>query len=1039
MYTAISIDVFIAAFSGALSGMRTGRSISQNTNPAHYVQMNRVALAFAEAFDTEYASVLPNELQLADIQEICAEQMSGKQPGGVPPTTTAFWVKPVQAIIALLSEADATVAANVTNPIPVPAPVSFSVLNLSTVIGVSASLQSTIPTTLVATIVDGYYAAGDNGGGFFYWDPASILADDGGAVINPTGHVGAGRWIRLINESRISVKWWGAKGTNNVANVAADTAGFQGCAAWLAAHEYLIVDGVHTFGEGGLYAAYVMFVPQGIYDYDNSVAPLTVLRSIEGDNLSTIRAFDNTKKLILTGGIADHFNDLCLSGGLCAFFLGATSGQSVITFNRCVFRFQSGPSVYNVGGFQGSLQFQNCYVQTPCMWWGSAEEVVFNDCSLLPYFTYDVLTNAPYPSYDSGTPLAFVTNAAAVKFQGCRITASPIDKDSNLINTALYQGTGNVSFVQTTYGGESAMPLVRENKSGCDYLGIPFLTDPGSALQVMIEDSVIAGCNAQNWLEVYDEFPTMISVGVTQGSPVTNDHNSYQAFVGSYGIWVKDTVTIPSTGTSTAYKFRFDGSVSLDAFKIRSSSLANRLVPENGTNLYDQLRGLITSESEWYAGQMYPTFAEVQRDNLYVADKYELANDFSGATAINVTPVAAGDTTLGYRVTTWTSTANDSTLTGTFPAAGGLNPGAAGLYTWSGLFKSTKSITIELGLDGQVLRKFTLGPNRWQLCSFTFYHDGVTARRFLFSTANTPNGTVYSGALFAVHPGTKPAPYQYPHGSTAALTVPAIPADPADGNDTVQDWHRNRTVQRSAAPAGGVHLRGEWIWNLSPAALGYVGFVCTASGSPGTWVGVGQIGPDYTGTSFSATGNLLANSGGAQALLRGYPGAEAAFAGLWLQDVNPNNFALLSDGTTVHVRAITTLSLETGATGNQCLAATATETYLARNNVKVLDFVAQGAVWTTPEILNPVILGDFAAGGDIGTAAATVDIRSAFEVAQTTAAQVLTLPAPTSGDHGRIAYVANTGSQAFTMYGKAITPATYSIFYWNGAAWCASV
>jgi hypothetical protein len=117
MYTATSIQVFIAAYAGSLGGMRGFRGVSQNTTPAHYAHIAQVALAFAEAFDTEYAAILPNDLQLAEIETICSEQMAGKQPGGIGPTTPAFWTKPVLAIIALLSEADAIVAANVTNPI----------------------------------------------------------------------------------------------------------------------------------------------------------------------------------------------------------------------------------------------------------------------------------------------------------------------------------------------------------------------------------------------------------------------------------------------------------------------------------------------------------------------------------------------------------------------------------------------------------------------------------------------------------------------------------------------------------------------------------------------------------------------------------------------------------------------------------------------------------------------------------------------------------------------------------------------------------
>lgn len=45
--------------------------------------------------------------------------------------------------------------------------------------------------------VDGYYSPFDAGGGEFVWDASSVDSDNNGTIICPTGHTGAGRWIRL--------------------------------------------------------------------------------------------------------------------------------------------------------------------------------------------------------------------------------------------------------------------------------------------------------------------------------------------------------------------------------------------------------------------------------------------------------------------------------------------------------------------------------------------------------------------------------------------------------------------------------------------------------------------------------------------------------------------------------------------------------------------------------------------------------------------------------------------------------------------------
>lgn len=211
-YTAISIDCFIAAYSGALAGWQAGNQPS-STVVGNYSRIANAALAYAEEFDTIFATVLPNELQLLEIENLSAELMESHYPSN---STTALipatYAKLVNAIIAEMSETDAVIAANVTNPIPVPTPVSQTVLNLATVVGVTDSLMATIPTTAIAAIVDGYYAAEDGGSipGGYFWDPTSTETHNGGTVLNPTGHVGPGRWIGIISDI-IYAKWFGVK------------------------------------------------------------------------------------------------------------------------------------------------------------------------------------------------------------------------------------------------------------------------------------------------------------------------------------------------------------------------------------------------------------------------------------------------------------------------------------------------------------------------------------------------------------------------------------------------------------------------------------------------------------------------------------------------------------------------------------------------------------------------------------------------------------------------------------------------------------
>lgn len=45
----------------------------------------------------------------------------------------------------------------------------------------------------------------------------------------------------------------------------------------------------------------------------------------------------------------------------------------------------------------------------------------------------------------------------------------------------------------------------------------------------------------------------------------------------------------------------------------------------------------------------------------------------------------------------------------------------------------------------------------------------------------------------------------------------------------------------NAAPTTGTWAVGDTVWNIAPASAGYIGWVCTVAGTPGTWKGFGLI------------------------------------------------------------------------------------------------------------------------------------------------------------------------------------------------------
>jgi hypothetical protein len=86
-------------------------------------------------------------------------------------------------------------------------------------------------------------------------------------------------------------------------------------------------------------------------------------------------------------------------------------------------------------------------------------------------------------------------------------------------------------------------------------------------------------------------------------------------------------------------------------------------------------------------------------------------------------------------------------------------------------------------------------------------------------------------------------------------------------------------------------------------------------------------------------------------------------------------------------------------------------------------------------VTEALVLGNFAAGGSIGTAATTVDNVAAVRVNQTTAAQTLTIPAPTDTRDGRQLWVLNGGTVAFTIAGIMLQPSQHANIAWVNGTW----
>lgn len=193
--------------------------------------------------------------------------------------------------------------------------------------------------------VAGYYNRGDGGGGLFYWDDTAALADNNGTIIKPTSVSGNGRWKRLAPNNEVSVLWFGAKPTDNIADATINGNAFRAARNSITKLSYSSV-----LKGGG-----VIYVPRGIYFMDTTFV-LNAGITLKGDagHGLTVESMLKFGSIISSGILVQTADGTDgRTGGGCIIENIAVSSYYLGTFDTTAHGFK----------IKGTTTLRNCYAE----------------------------------------------------------------------------------------------------------------------------------------------------------------------------------------------------------------------------------------------------------------------------------------------------------------------------------------------------------------------------------------------------------------------------------------------------------------------------------------------------------------------------------------------------------------------------------------------------------------------------------------------------------------------------------------------------
>lgn len=522
---------------------------------------------------------------------------------------------------------------------------------------------------------------------------------------------------------------------------------------------------------------------------------------------------------------------------------------------NCTFLFPRGPAIWqdtrwevgtpgkpdfqtNNRSFQTPLVVSNFYFQGPHLFWGTGDWVVFEN-GLVNWDQVNEKperTKHPSPSRD-GLPLGCFNTGGNLNVKNCGFFSlgagnnAPIEQWNVRHRNAYFVGGGNLRVTDCSNSDISGLVFVRADLEG-DYRGhtLPRGDEEERRLALLVQGCDLASSGGGsfklggpsvyvNWLEVYDNFPRLISV---------QNRNPYPTFEQSLGIWVDPDIDWQKTLTrhKSRQVIRLQGLGTPFGFRIRSSSdpLAFR-----GPGVIDR-----TTELLHYLEDPHVGYAESEPQvNLFPVGVIGVESPSSAPFMERFTDDGSGQRLSGWRTLPIPPTVDQfHQLSFRSPEWG--KALAAGVYVLSLYIRA--NFAGRMVLDYQyvdrsdpdrpveeivnVAERFFAASTAYQRVWYPFYFPGGGVRyRFGFMVDLIPpwqldeSGRTFPSelvfGLFCIHRGMAPAPY----------TLPA--------------WRVRAFSYAAAPPTVGTYMPGDIVYHISPAPGRPLGWVCTAGSDPG--------------------------------------------------------------------------------------------------------------------------------------------------------------------------------------------------------------